>query len=208
MVLPESCDSRRDLSARCVAGGHRRAGRLCCKHGQRVIVRAVCLTVDELMKRGNAGVSKRIISLRAQVRLSLAALTLSSAMASAESLQIREGYVRELPPGQSTSAAYMDVVNGSNRPVAIVAAVSDAAQVAEVHQHRHVNGAMSMEQVRRLVIPARDHVLFTPGGYHLMLINLKRTLRAGDTVTVTLLDEEGKSYTARIPVVKMVGAGK
>lgn len=141
-------------------------------------------------------------------RLSMALLMLSSALVQAESLQIREGYVRELPPGQSTSAAYMDVVNDSNRPVAIIAALSDVSQTAEVHQHRHVNGMMSMEQVRRLVIPAHAHVQFSPGGYHLMLINLKRTLRAGDNVTVTLLDEEGKSYVARIPVVKMVGAGK
>lgn len=141
-------------------------------------------------------------------RLSVLSLVLSSAFAQADSLQIREGYVRELPPGQSTSAAFMDVVNSGGRPVAIVAAVSDVSQSAEVHQHKHVNGSMSMEQVRRLVIPPRDHVLFAPGGYHLMLINLKRSLRAGENVTITLLDEEGKSYTARVPVVKMLGAGK
>lgn len=138
----------------------------------------------------------------------IAALIAGSAMAQAAgSLQIREGYIRELPPGQSTSAAYMDIVNTGDRPVAIVAATSDASQTAEVHVHRNVNGAMSMEMVKRLVVPARDHVLFAPGSYHLMLINLKRSLKAGDNVTITLLDEEGKSFTARIPVVKLVGAG-
>jgi copper(I)-binding protein len=140
--------------------------------------------------------------------LSMAALAMSSALAMADSLQIREGYVRELPPGQSTSAAYMNIVNGTNRPVAIVAATSDAAQTAEVHAHRHTDNGMSMEQVRRLVIPAHGHVLLAPSGYHLMLINLKHSLRAGDNVTITLLDEEGKAYTARIPVVKMLGAGQ
>ncbi|MFT3931814.1 MAG: copper chaperone PCu(A)C [Spongiibacteraceae bacterium] len=133
---------------------------------------------------------------------------LACTLARADALQIREGYVRELPPGQSTSAAYMDVVNNSNRPVAIVAAVSDVSQSAEVHEHKHADGAMSMAQVRRLVIPAHDHVQFAPGGYHLMLINLKRSLRAGDNVKITLLDEEGKAYSAQIPVVKMLGVGK
>jgi len=142
----------------------------------------------------------------AAMRVAGVMLMLGSTLAQADALQIREGYVRELPPGQSTSAAYMDVVNSSNRPVAIIAAVSDVSQSAEVHQHKHTNGGMSMEHVRRLVVPARDHVLFEPGGYHLMLINLKRTLKAGDNVIVTLLDEEGKSYTARVPVVKMLGA--
>lgn len=148
------------------------------------------------------------VFMRTLRRFSAVALMLSSALAGAEALQIREGYVRELPPGQSTSAAYMDVINSSNRPVAIIGATSEVSQTAEVHQHRHVNGSMSMEHVRRLVVPAHDHVMFSPGGYHLMLINLKRTLRAGDNVTVTLWDEEGKSYTARVPVVKMIGTGQ
>lgn len=139
--------------------------------------------------------------------LSLAALLLNSIAALAGSLQIQQGYVRELPPGQSTSAAYMTLVNNGARPVAIVAAVSDAAQTAEVHAHRHTASGMSMEQVKRLVVPANGKVDLAPGGYHLMLINLKRTLQAGDRVSVTLLDEEGKSHTAQIPVVKLVGSG-
>lgn len=163
-------------------------------------VESVQVTVRKLVKLSGKVLSGALI-------LS-GALMASNAWAQTGTLQIREGYVRELPPGQSTSAAYMDIVNSGARPIAIVAAVSDASQSAEVHQHRHANGAMSMEHVRRLVIPARDHVLFAPGGYHLMLINLKRTLRAGDSVNVTLLDEEGKSYTARIPVVKMIGTEK
>lgn len=158
--------------------------------------------------KANRGMDMRAVFVQKLRRLSIAALILGSVHVQADVLQIREGYVRELPPGQSTSAAYMDVINTSDRPIAIVAAVSDASQTAEVHQHRHANGAMSMEHVRRLVVPARDHVLFAPAGYHLMLINLKRSLRAGDNVSVTLLDEEGKSYTARLPVVKMLGAGK
>ena len=121
-------------------------------------------------------------------------------------IQIREGYVREMPPGQSTTAVFMDIVNSDNRPIAIVAATSDAAQTAEVHVHRHEGGSMRMEQVRRLLIPANGHVQLAPGGYHLMLINLKRTLYAGEKVNVTLLDEQGKAYSAELPVVKLVGA--
>lgn len=165
-------------------------------------------TLEMTELKANRGMDMRAVFVQKLRRLSIAALILGSVHVQADVLQIREGYVRELPPGQSTSAAYMDVINTSDRPIAIVAAVSDASQTAEVHQHRHTNGAMSMERVRRLVVPARDHVLFAPTGYHLMLINLKRSLRAGDNISVTLLDEEGKSYTARLPVVKMLGAGK
>jgi copper(I)-binding protein len=138
--------------------------------------------------------------------LSIAALILCSAVTCADALQIREGYVREMPPGQSTSAAFMKIANETNRPVAIVAATCDAAQTTELHTHRRVDGGVRMELVRRLVIPAKGQVELVSGGYHLMLINLKRSLHAGESVNVTLFDEEGKLYSARLPVVKMLGA--
>lgn len=138
--------------------------------------------------------------------LSIPALLLCSALAFADALQIREGFVREMPPGQSTSAAFMEIVNAGDRPVAIVAASCDAAQTTELHTHRGVAGVQRMELVRRLVVPAHGQVRLASGGYHLMLINLKRTLHAGESVNVTLFDEEGKSYTARLLVVKMLGS--
>ena len=72
--------------------------------------------------------------------------------------------------------------------------------------HKHTDGMMQMTKVSRLEIPAQRQVEFAPGGYHLMLINLKRTLHAGDKVSITLFDERGKSYSAQLPVVKMTGA--
>ena len=135
----------------------------------------------------------------------IALLAVCSAGVATADVQIREGYVREMPPGQSTSAAFMDIVNNGNRPVAIVAATSDAAQIAEVHAHSHENGMMRMEQVKRLLVPANGHTQLAPGGYHLMLINLKRSLHAGENVGIILIDEEGKTYSAQLPVVKMVG---
>lgn len=132
--------------------------------------------------------------------------SLSNLVAAAGTLEIREAYIREMPPGQSTTAAFMNLVNTGNRPIALVAATSDGAGQAEVHRHRNQNGMMQMEQVTRVEIPAHGQLLFAPGGYHLMLINLKRSFRAGDKINVTLLDEEGKFYTAAVPVVNMLGS--
>jgi copper(I)-binding protein len=124
----------------------------------------------------------------------------------AETLQIREAYVREMPPGQTTTAAFMNLVNTGKRPIAIIAATSDSAGQAEIHRHSHENGMIRMEQVTRVEVPAHGQLLFAPGGYHLMLINLKRSFRAGDKINITLLDEEGKFYTASIPVVNMLNS--
>lgn len=138
-------------------------------------------------------------------RLGMTMLALASAQVFAGGLQIREGYIRELPPGQMVSAAFMDIVNAGDKPVAIIGASSDSAASAELHAHQHSGGMVQMMPVKRLEIPAHGHVQLAPGGYHLMLINLKHALRAGEKVGVTLFDEEGKFYPVQIPVVKMVG---
>ena len=125
----------------------------------------------------------------------------------AETLQIRESYVREMPPGQSTSAGFMKLVNSGKRPVALIGATSDGAGSVEIHRHLHEGGTMRMERVLRLEVPAQGQLVFAPGGYHLMLINLKRSYRAGDTINITLLDEEGKLYPAVFPVISIVEGG-
>lgn len=132
-------------------------------------------------------------------------LLLWCAGAAAAGLDIREGYVREMPPGQSTSAAFMKLVNGGSRPIAIVAAASDAAAAAELHGSTRHDGMVQMQHVARLEVPAHGQVVLAPGGYHLMLINLKRTLHAGEKVGITLFDEEGRSYRALLPVINMLG---
>lgn len=135
----------------------------------------------------------------------LAALGLVASLgAAAQSLRIEPGYAREMPPGQTNSAAFFTLVNAGPRPVALVAATCDCAGAAEIHAHRHSDGMMRMEKVPRLEVPAGGQVALEPGGYHLMLLGLKQPLRAGEQVGVTLLDEQGGSYTARLPVVSLV----
>ena len=128
-----------------------------------------------------------------------------NACVSAGTLEVRDGYVREMPPGQTTSAAFMQLVNSSDKPIGIVAATSDGAGSAEIHQSSQSGGTMQMRKVPRLEVPARGAVVLAPGGYHLMLINLKRSARAGEQVNITLFDDQGKFYSAKLPVVKIVG---
>lgn len=122
----------------------------------------------------------------------------------ADGLRISDAYVREMPPGQSTSAGFMKLVNTGRQPVALIGATSDGAGLVEIHRHVHEGGMMRMERVSRLEIPANGVLQFAPGGYHLMLINLRRSFQAGDQLNVTLLDEEGRSYTAPFVVRKII----
>ncbi len=137
------------------------------------------------------------------MRTWLLVLALLSTVAQAASLQVSDAFIRELPPGQQVSSAYFTLTNGGKAPVALVAATSDVAERVEIHVHRVNGGVMRMEQLHRVEVAAGGQLQFRPGGLHLMLINLKRPLRAGDTVAVTLLDEKGGTYPLRLPVVDM-----
>lgn len=118
-------------------------------------------------------------------------------------LQAHDGYVREMPPGQSATAAFMTLANDGAQPVALVAASSTVADRVEIHTHRHGNGTVRMERVARVEVPAKGRLQLQPGGYHVMLIDLHQPLRAGDRVAITLLDEEGGAHPVELPVVDM-----
>ena len=115
-------------------------------------------------------------------------------------VEIRDGYVRGLPPGQPVTAAFMRLVNSGGSPVNIVAAATDSAERAEIHTHRHRDGMMSMEQVESITVPANGALRLAPGKFHLMLINLHKPLVEGDTVMIELRTDSGDAITARLPV--------
>lgn len=140
-------------------------------------------------------------AVRAILALGLSLCALASIAAPA--LVVREGYVREMPPGQTVSAAFMTLQNISAEPIAIVAASSDAADRAEIHNHRHTADGMRMEKVVRLEVPARGQQVLQPGGYHLMLMGLKRPLKAGEQIGITLIDERGREYAATLSVKRI-----
>jgi copper(I)-binding protein len=88
-------------------------------------------------------------------------------------------------------AVYVTLSNAGSQGDALVSAQSDAAQKVELHETQKAGGVMKMRPVTRIPIPAGGKVELKPGGYHIMLLDLKRDLKPGDTVPVTLGFEHG-----------------
>ncbi|MCX8085826.1 MAG: copper chaperone PCu(A)C [Rhodocyclaceae bacterium] len=135
----------------------------------------------------------------------LAALTLSAtafAAAGAESISVVEPYVRLTPPGSRATAAYMVVKNGSEANLAIVKADSPAAKLVELHTHLNDGGVMRMRQVKEIPLPAKGEAVLAPGGYHVMLIDLKAPLKEGEKIPISLGFSDGSTKTFEAPVKK------
>jgi copper(I)-binding protein len=76
------------------------------------------------------------------------------------------------------------------------------AGVVEVHEMAMDGGVMKMRAVPSLALPAGKAVDLKPGGYHVMLMDLKGQVKDGDTVPVTLVVEgkDGKRQTLELKV--------
>jgi copper(I)-binding protein len=115
-------------------------------------------------------------------------------------ITVDEGYIRGLPPGQKTTAAFMRLHNSSSQSIRIIGVTSPAAQRAEFHRSSHSGDMMSMEHLEAIAVPAGEVVVLKPGAMHLMLINLTAPLRDGDSAPLTLQLEGGEQLTVILPV--------
>ena len=91
----------------------------------------------------------------------------------------------------------------------LVAGNSPVAERVEIHEMTMVNDVMKMRQIDALPLPAGKAVALKPGGYHLMLMDLKQPLAAGAVVPVSLVIEgsDGKRETLTLQApVRALGA--
>ena len=101
-------------------------------------------------------------------------------------VSVRDAWVRESPPGVAMMAGYMELRNNTSRPQTLVAASSSGFEGVMIHRTVVKDGMASMVHASQVKLKPNASLIFAPGGHHLMLMNPKRTLRAGDPVVIDL----------------------
>lgn len=115
------------------------------------------------------------------------------------SVTVEQAWVRATVPGQSVAAAYMKI-HSSERGAALVSVQTPVAQSAEIHAMSMSGGVMKMRPLTRLELPGDRAVELTPGGYHLMLMNVAKPLKEGEQVPLTLTIERQDKTRLQIEV--------
>lgn len=114
------------------------------------------------------------------------------------------GWVRLVPPVLKDTAAYLTLENRGTTPLRLVEAETEVAQRVSFHrdyrEHRHGQEVLGMRPLPHVDIPPGGKVVFRPGGYHLMLEGLKRPLKAGEKVAITLRFQDGTRLKVLLPV--------
>jgi len=99
-----------------------------------------------------------------------------------------------------TTAAYMLVKNTGSEPDMLLTAACDTANMVEVMNTQMEGDMMSMSETKGIEIPAGASVELKSGSYHIMLMDLKEDLKAGGTVSVTLVFEKAGTIVVEVPV--------
>jgi periplasmic copper chaperone A len=99
-------------------------------------------------------------------------------------------WARATPGGAKVGGAYLEIKAAAGTGDRLVAVKSPAAGAAELHNHIMENGIARMRRVDAIAVPAGKSVTLKPGGYHLMLTDLKAPLKEGDLLKLTLVFEK------------------
>ena len=125
----------------------------------------------------------------------------ASRIATVGDLSIGEAWARAMLPGQPAGGGYLTVTNRSSEPDRLLGASSPSAGMVELHTMAVVNDVMTMRPVEGgLEIPAGATVELKPGGYHLMLMGLKRPLAKGESFPASLTFEKAGRVTVEFRV--------
>jgi periplasmic copper chaperone A len=112
-------------------------------------------------------------------------------------------WARATPGGAKVGGAYLELKAAAGAGDRLVSASSTAAGTVEIHEHANEGGVMKMRRIDGLAVPAGGSVVLKPGGYHLMLMDLKQPLKQGDKLQLTLTFEKAGALSVEGPVAPL-----
>lgn len=119
-----------------------------------------------------------------------------AALAQPDAVKVEGAWARATVQGQKGTGAFMSLT--SKDATQLVGISSPVAGVAEVHEMKMEGDVMKMRALPALDLPAGKKVELKPGGYHLMLMDLKAPLARDSTVPVTLLFKDAKGVESKL----------
>lgn len=119
----------------------------------------------------------------------------------AAQVKVADPWVRATVPQQKATGAFMNLT--ADKGARLVEAKSPVAGIVEIHEMAMENNVMKMRAIPGLDLPAGKPVELKPGGYHVMLMDLKEQMKDGQSVPITLVveDKDKKRQSIEIKAV-------
>ena len=123
-----------------------------------------------------------------------------------KSLRVSDPFARATPPGAKVAGAFMSIENRGKEADRLVGVRSPAAGVVGIHEMAMDGGVMKMHAVKGLDLKPGATVELRPGGYHVMLQDLKQPLKQGDQIPLLLTFEKAGVMEIKVKVEAMGAA--
>ena len=120
----------------------------------------------------------------------------ASAWAQSAAVDVQGAWARATVQGQKATGAFMKLTAKENAK--LVSASSPVAGVVEIHEMKMEENVMKMRAIPSLDLPAGKAVELKPGGYHVMLMDLKEPLKKETTIPLTLVVKDDKGVESKV----------
>ncbi|ELS7739313.1 copper chaperone PCu(A)C [Campylobacter jejuni] len=101
-------------------------------------------------------------------------------------IEVKNAFVKQIPPHAQNSAIFLTIFNNTDKDIALISAKSDISEVSELHTHIHKDGKMMMQKIPEIIIKAHSSTELKSGGYHIMLLKLKKPIIKDTKVNLDL----------------------
>jgi hypothetical protein len=132
-----------------------------------------------------------------KIKLVAAMLALVAGALHAQTVEVKDAWVRSAVQGQSGTGAFMKIT--SKTGTRLVSVSTPVAGIVELHEMKMDGDVMKMREVSGgLELPAGKTVELKPGGYHVMLMDLKAVLPKDSTIPMTLVFKDAKGVQSKL----------
>jgi hypothetical protein len=132
--------------------------------------------------------------------LALPFLLCTAGGAMAGELSVTSAWARATPPGVTMGVVYFQIENGGTKSDRLLKLKTSVAASAGVHRTEIVDDVARMHEVAVLHVAPGEKIEFVPGGYHVMLMGLRKPLVAGKTFELELLFEVAGPRRVVVPI--------
>ena len=122
-----------------------------------------------------------------------------SAFAQNNSVSVKNAWARATVGPQKSTGAFMQIE--CKTALNLIRVESDAAAMVEIHEMKMDSGVMKMREVEKLECASGKPLELSPGGFHVMLMNVHKPVKVGDQVQLQLVFEDKQAKQSRVKVL-------
>ena len=130
--------------------------------------------------------------------IAISTLFLGISLSASAQVVVKDAWARATVAQQKSTGIFLQIE--SKKDAKLIKAKTDIAEMTEIHEMSMDNNVMKMREVESVTLPAGKLVELKPGGFHIMLMQLKNQVKVGDEIALTLTIETADKKQETIEV--------